>query len=81
MEGIYSKDLQEWCLKRHIAHCFSAPHAPKSNGRAENSNLHLGTLTRTLMSDMSLPADLWPDVVDMKQHICSTEARGAFKIK
>jgi hypothetical protein len=32
-------------------------------GRAENSNLHIETVSRTLMTDQELPADLWPEVI------------------
>jgi hypothetical protein len=55
--------LQEYCQSRGIAHCFSPPYTSRSNGRPENSNLHLETVTRILMPDTALPPDLWPEVI------------------
>jgi transposase InsO family protein len=52
-----------WCRDRGIMQISSPPYTSRSNGRAENSNLHLETLTRSLMTDMAMPADLWPEVV------------------
>lgn len=58
-----STQFIDWCLKQGIQQSFTPPYTSRSNGRAENANLHLEVVTRSLMTDMSIPPDLWPEVV------------------
>ncbi len=55
--------VADFCQSRGIVHRVSPAYQPKSNGRIENANLHLKNVTTALMTDLAIPADLWPEVL------------------
>uniref|UniRef100_A0A2N9E312 Integrase catalytic domain-containing protein n=1 Tax=Fagus sylvatica TaxID=28930 RepID=A0A2N9E312_FAGSY len=59
--GEYSKsEFQSFCSSAGILHQFSCPHTSQQNGVAERKHRHIVDMALTLISQSSLPLNLWP---------------------
>ncbi|GJX44706.1 retrovirus-related pol polyprotein from transposon TNT 1-94 [Tanacetum coccineum] len=52
-----------------ITHNFSAPHTKQSNGVVETKNRTLQEMSRTMLSEQSIPQKFWCNVVDTSTYI------------
>jgi len=58
-----NEKFSKFCEKMGILHNFSAPRTPQQNGVVERKNRSLDELTRTMLSESSLPKYFWVDAV------------------
>jgi transposase InsO family protein len=59
--GEYSKsEFQSFCSSAGILHQFSCPHTSQQNGVAERKHRHIVDMALKLISQSSLPLNLWP---------------------
>ena len=56
-----NKDLSKWLRQRGIVHSVAVTYTPQQNGRAERANRTILDGVRTLLSDSSLPEQLWAE--------------------
>nr|GEV29857.1 retrovirus-related Pol polyprotein from transposon TNT 1-94 [Tanacetum cinerariifolium] len=59
----------EFCNANGIAHNFSAPRTPQSNGLVERKNRTLQEMSRTTLNEQSLPQKFWCNAVDTLTYI------------
>jgi hypothetical protein len=59
--GEYSNsEFQSFCSSAGILHQFSCPHTSQQNGVTERKHRHIVDMALTLISQSSLPLNLWP---------------------
>ncbi|GJZ89402.1 retrovirus-related pol polyprotein from transposon TNT 1-94, partial [Tanacetum coccineum] len=58
-----------FCNANGIAHNFSAPRTPESNGVVERKNRTLQEMSRTMLNEQSLPQKFWCNAVDTSTYI------------
>ncbi|GJT19773.1 retrovirus-related pol polyprotein from transposon TNT 1-94 [Tanacetum coccineum] len=61
--------FREFCNANGIAHNFSAPRTPQSNGMVKRKNTTLQEMSRTMLNDQSLPQKFWCNAVDTSTYI------------
>ncbi|GJV42027.1 retrovirus-related pol polyprotein from transposon TNT 1-94 [Tanacetum coccineum] len=59
----------EFCNVNGIAHNFSAPCTPQSNGVVERKSRALLEMSRTMLNEQSLPQNFWSNAVDTSTYI------------
>ncbi|GKC31109.1 integrase, catalytic region, zinc finger, CCHC-type containing protein, partial [Tanacetum coccineum] len=64
--------FEAYCDAQGITHNFSAPRTPQSNGVVERKNKTLQEMSRTMLSEQSIPQKFWCNAVDTSIYILNT---------
>jgi len=64
-----NEKFNKFCEKLGILHNFFAPRTPQQNGVVERKNKSLEELTRTMLSESSLPKYFWADAMSTSCYV------------
>jgi len=71
-----SKELEEFCVAKGIAHEVTSPYTPQHNGIAKKINKTLLNMARCMLKGKGLPHNFWGETVTTVAYIlnrCSTK--------